>query len=49
MHKRHIEMLSQTAVSGDDLQIGIGLTLRRLERFWIRAGDLIQRPGQYAA
>jgi len=25
------------------------VTLRRLERFWIRAGDLVQRPGQYAA
>jgi DNA-binding MarR family transcriptional regulator len=48
MHKRHIEMLSQTAVTNDDLQIA-SQTLRRLERFWIRAGDLIQRPGQYAA
>ena len=24
-------------------------TLRRLERFWIRAGDLVQRPPQFAA
>jgi len=24
-------------------------TLRRLERFWIRASDLVQRPGQFAA
>jgi DNA-binding MarR family transcriptional regulator len=48
MHKRHIEMLSQTAVTHDDLQAA-SQTLRRLERFWIRAGDLIQRPGQYAA
>ena len=48
MHKRHVELLSQTAISDADLQTA-GLTLRRLERFWIRAGDLIQRPGQYAA
>jgi len=25
------------------------VTLRRLERFWIRAGDLVQRPPQFAA
>ena len=48
MHKRHIEMLSQTAVSDEDLG-SVTLTLRRLERFWIRAGDLVQRPGQFAA
>jgi DNA-binding MarR family transcriptional regulator len=48
MHKRHVEMLAQTAITDEDLQ-SAGLTLRRLERFWIRAGDLIQRPGQYAA
>ena len=48
MHKRHIEMLAQTAITDADLQSS-SLTLRRLERFWIRAGDLIQRPGQYAA
>jgi len=24
-------------------------TLRRLERFWIRAGDFVQRPPQFAA
>jgi DNA-binding MarR family transcriptional regulator len=43
MHRRHAEMLSQTAVSADDLQ-AVGVTLRRLERFWIRAADLVQRP-----
>jgi DNA-binding MarR family transcriptional regulator len=48
MHRRHMEMLAQTAVSGEDLDTVI-VTLRRLERFWIRAGDLVQRPGQYAA
>jgi DNA-binding MarR family transcriptional regulator len=48
MHRRHIEMLSQTAVTDDDLQ-GVIVTLKRLERFWIRASDLVQRPGQFAA
>jgi DNA-binding MarR family transcriptional regulator len=42
MHRRHGEMLSQAAVSADDLQAA-GVTLRRLERFWIRAADLVQR------
>jgi DNA-binding MarR family transcriptional regulator len=43
MHRRHAEMLSQAAVSADDLQAA-GVTLRRLERFWIRAADLVPRP-----
>ena len=43
MHQRYAEMLSRTAVSADDLQAA-SVTLRRLERFWIRAGDLVQRP-----
>jgi DNA-binding MarR family transcriptional regulator len=47
MHRRHAEMLSQAALSADDLQAA-GVTLRRLERFWIRASDLVQRP-QFAA
>jgi DNA-binding MarR family transcriptional regulator len=48
MLERHLEMLSQAALNMDDLQ-ATGLTLRRLERFWIRAGDLVQRPPQFAA
>jgi DNA-binding MarR family transcriptional regulator len=48
MHRRHVEMLSATAVTDDDLQ-NVIVTLRRLERFWIRASDLVQRPGQFAA
>ena len=48
MHRRHIEMLGQTPVTDDNMQDVI-VTLRRLERFWIRAGDLVQRPGQFAA
>src|SRR6266700_5635372 len=47
MHRRHAEMLSQAAVSADDLQAA-GVTLRRLERFWIRAADLVQRPQRLA-
>ena len=43
MHQRYAEMLSRTAVSADDLQAA-SVTLRRLERFWIRAADLVQRP-----
>jgi DNA-binding MarR family transcriptional regulator len=48
MHRRHIELLAQSPVTDDNLQ-NIIVTLRRLERFWVRAGDLAQRPGQYAA
>ncbi|HEV2336946.1 MAG TPA: MarR family winged helix-turn-helix transcriptional regulator [Stellaceae bacterium] len=48
MHRRHIEMLGKTAVSDDNLQ-NVIVTLRRLERFWVRAGDLVQRPGLFAA
>ena len=48
MHQRHVEMLNQTAITNEDLSAAT-VTLRRLERFWIRAGDLVQRPGQYAA
>jgi hypothetical protein len=35
MHRRQVEMLSRAAVGADDLQ-AVGVTLRRLERFWIR-------------
>ena len=48
MLQRHLEMLSQATINTDDLQ-AVGMTLRRLERFWIRAGDLVQRPPQFAA
>jgi len=48
MHQRHVAMLPQAAVSVEDLQAA-GVTLRRLERFWIRASDLVQRPPQFAA
>jgi len=35
-------MLSLGVLSADDLQAA-GVMLRRLERFWIRTGDLVQR------
>jgi DNA-binding MarR family transcriptional regulator len=41
IHRRHAEMLSRAALSADDLQ-SASVTLRRLERFWIRAADLVQ-------
>jgi DNA-binding MarR family transcriptional regulator len=47
MHHRHQDMLSQALVAAGDLE-ATAVTLRRLERFWIRAGDLVQRP-QFAA
>ena len=47
MHRRRAEMLSRAAVSADDLQAA-GVSLRRLERFWIRAADLVERPQRLA-
>jgi DNA-binding MarR family transcriptional regulator len=41
MHQRHAELLSRSAPSADDLQV-TSVTLRRLERFWIRAADPVQ-------
>jgi DNA-binding MarR family transcriptional regulator len=48
MLQRQLEMLSQATINMDDLQ-AVGVTLRRLERLWVRAGDLVQRPPQFAA
>jgi hypothetical protein len=41
-------MLPQAGLAAKDLQ-GTNGMLRRLDRFWIRAGDLGQRPPQGAA
>jgi DNA-binding MarR family transcriptional regulator len=41
MHERHVASLDRTAITDADFQAAT-TTLRRLERFWIRAGDLIQ-------
>ena len=43
MHERHIGMLGQTSLKIEDLQQA-GVALKRLERFWTRASDLVQRP-----
>jgi DNA-binding MarR family transcriptional regulator len=48
MHQRHVEMLAQTTITDTDLQ-GVAVTLRRLERFWIRASDISQQPGRFVA
>ncbi len=48
MHRRHVEQLAQAAVTAGDLET-LCVTLRRLERFWIRAGDMVQRSPQFAA
>ena len=47
MHRRHVELLPQATIAAGDLENAC-VTLRRLERFWIRAADMVQRP-QYAA
>jgi len=38
MHQRHLELLSHTGLSSDDLQT-VGATFRRIEQFWIRAAS----------
>jgi DNA-binding MarR family transcriptional regulator len=48
MHRRHVEMLNQTAITAADLTAAT-VTLRGLERFWIRAGELVQQPGRRIA
>jgi DNA-binding MarR family transcriptional regulator len=42
MHRRHIEMLGQTTITDSDLQ-GVVTTLRRLERFWVEAADVVSQ------
>jgi DNA-binding MarR family transcriptional regulator len=39
MHQRHVEMLNQAAITGEDLHAAT-VTLRRLERFWIRVPEM---------
>jgi DNA-binding MarR family transcriptional regulator len=48
MHERHVTMLGQTPITEPDLQ-ATGTTLKRLERFWTRAADLVQRPAPFTA
>jgi len=42
VHRRHVDVLPDAAVSADDLNAA-EITLRRLERFWNHTRDLIQR------
>ena len=42
MHRRHAEGLAKNAITALDLEQAAG-TLRRVERFWIRAGDEARR------
>jgi len=42
VHRRHVNMLPDGAVSADDLQT-TEITLRRLERFWSHTSELAQR------
>ena len=46
MHERHLVMLKETSLKPEDLQIA-GVALKRLERFWTRASDLVQRRMAY--
>ncbi len=46
MHERHLVMLNETSLKAEDLQVA-GVALKRLERFWTRASDLVQRRMAY--
>src|SRR6266699_4200026 len=43
MHQRHLEQLQETDITETDLK-EIAVTLRRLERFWMRSFFMIRRP-----
>src|ERR1700732_620593 len=47
MHERHLVMLKETSLKPEDLQ-SAGVALKRLERFWTRASDLVQRRIGYS-
>jgi DNA-binding MarR family transcriptional regulator len=48
MHQRHLEQLQETDITETDLK-EIAVTLRRLERFWMRTADLASRSPEFAA
>jgi DNA-binding MarR family transcriptional regulator len=48
MHQRHLEQLEETDITESNLK-EIAITLRRLERFWMRAADLTSRSPEFAA
>jgi len=47
MHQRHTTLLPQAVLSADNLRT-TEVTLRNLERFWSRKGDLMERPQRAA-
>ena len=48
MHQRHLERLQDTDITEIDLK-EVAVTLRRLERFWMRTADLTSRSPEFAA
>ncbi len=48
MHQRHLERLQDTDITEIDLK-EVSVTLRRLERFWLRTADLTSRSPEFAA
>jgi len=48
MHQRHLEQLQDTDIMEIDLK-EVAVTLRRLERFWLRTADFMPRSPEFAA
>ena len=48
MHQRHLDRLQDTDITEIDLK-EVAVTLRRLERFWLRTADLTSRSPEFAA
>ena len=48
MHQRHVELLQAAEITESDLN-EVAVTLRRLERFWMRTADLASRSPEFAA
>ena len=48
MHRWHVSMLPQAMIVESDLE-STALTLRRIERLWVRAADLVERSSLFAA
>src|SRR5260221_7883532 len=48
MHQRQVELLQAAEITESDLK-EVAVTLRRLERFWMRTADLASRSPEFAA
>ena len=46
MHQRHVAAIAKGPLKNEDLETA-GTALKRLERFWTRASDLVQRPAAF--